>query len=156
MPNNRTQWFEFNTLGSRITNVPVAENRSPPHRSGSNWNALSDEEWKNIKHIDGLECCTYGMMSPWSHYTHCLCILVIWKPEISTAALVNLLSISFCFWQSWEHLVKMSKYAHRNIGAPSHYCMLLHLHWLGCTGCVLPKCSILNINTICNYKLNFT
>lgn len=25
MPNNRTQWFEFNTLGSRITNVPVAK-----------------------------------------------------------------------------------------------------------------------------------
>lgn len=51
MPNNRTQWFEFNTLGSRITNVPVAENRSPPHRSSSNWNAQRDEEWKYIKHI---------------------------------------------------------------------------------------------------------
>ena len=51
MPNNRTQWFEFNTLGSRITNVPVAENRSPPHRSGSNCNAQSSEEWKYIKHM---------------------------------------------------------------------------------------------------------
>ena len=30
MPNNRKQWFEFNTLGTRIGNVPVGENQSLP------------------------------------------------------------------------------------------------------------------------------
>lgn len=44
MPNNRTQWFEFNTLDSRITNAPVSENRYPPHQSGAHckegWNYI--------------------------------------------------------------------------------------------------------------------
>lgn len=37
MPNNRMRWFEFNTLGSRTTNAPVAENQCALCWSGSNW-----------------------------------------------------------------------------------------------------------------------
>lgn len=37
MPNNRTPWFEFNTLGSRTANAPVAENQCPLCWSGPNW-----------------------------------------------------------------------------------------------------------------------
>lgn len=37
MPNNRTRWFEFNTLDSGIANAPVAENQCPLRWSGSNW-----------------------------------------------------------------------------------------------------------------------
>lgn len=78
MPNNRTQWFEFNTLGSRITNVPVAENRSP-HRSSSNWNAQGKQEWNYIKRM--LTVLHVG----WRHLitTKSLCrvfmVAMVWK-----------------------------------------------------------------------------